>query len=826
MPETANSAMQSSYQIQPPGEFDFTNPEQWTKWIQRFERFRSASGMKSRDEEVQVSTFLYAMGEKSEDILTTFDLSDEDAKKYDCVKDKFENHFIKRRNTIFERAKFNTRKQEAAESVDAFITDLYCLAKHCNFGSLHDEMIRDRIVVGLLDSRLSEKLQMDSELTLEKAINATRQSELVKKQQSVVRGTEGSFITPKVVEAVHKGFREKKKGPTFVKKKLESTQSSMPSSNKCKRCGKSPGHIRSMCPAKDAKCLKCKKKGHFKVMCRSGGTEVDALGDSDESNTFLGVISTSDITNVGIDPWKIPIKVNGTEVLFKVDTGADVSVIPESYVKKLNVTVKHTNKVLTGPCKNQLSVCGSFGAQLNTGNKSADQVIYVVQGLRFPLLGRPAIEALNIVSVVQQVQISTDELYEKFPQVFDGLGKLDGEYHIDLKDDARPYAVTTPRRVPLPLMDRVKEELDKMEKQGVIARIDKPTDWCAPIVVVPKQNGKVRICVDFTKLNDCVRRERHILPSVEHILAQLDGGKVFSKLDANSGFYQIQLSKQSAELTTFITPFGRFYFNRLPFGITSAPEYFQRRMSEKLAGLKGTLCMMDDILITGKTQEEHDQRLMAALDRIKESGITLNKGKCEFSKDKVTYLGQVVSSSGIKPDPEKVRAILDTKDPKNTSEVRQFLGMVNQLGKFSSNLSDLTKPLRDLLSTKSNWHWGPAQAKAFAEVKKELSNPDTILAYYEANRETIVSADASSFGLGAILLQKQSDMNWRPVAYHSRALTEVEQRYAQIEKEALAVTWACERFRDYLLGKQFQIQTDHKPLVPLLGSKDIDSLPP
>ena len=153
MPETANSAAQSSYQIQPPSEFEFANPEQWTKWIQRFERFRSASGLKSRDEEVEVSTFLYAMGEKSENILTAFDLTDEDAKKYDLVKEKLENHFIKRRDTVFERAKFNTRKQEAAESVDAFIIDLYCLAKHCNFGSLHDEMIKDRIVVGLLDSR-------------------------------------------------------------------------------------------------------------------------------------------------------------------------------------------------------------------------------------------------------------------------------------------------------------------------------------------------------------------------------------------------------------------------------------------------------------------------------------------------------------------------------------------------------------------------------------------------------------------------------------------------------------------------------------------------
>ena len=145
-----------------------------------------------------------------------------------------------------------------------------------------------------------------------------------------------------------------------------------------------------------------------------------------------------------------------------------------------------------------------------------------------------------------------------------------------------------------------------MEQLGVISKVDEPTDWCAGMVVVPKQDSKACICVDLTKLNESVHRERHILPSVDHTLAQLGGAKVFTKLDANSGFSQIELSKESALLTTFITPFGRFCFNRLPFGITLAPEYFQKRMSEILSGLEGVVCMVDDVLVHGRTQEEHD----------------------------------------------------------------------------------------------------------------------------------------------------------------------------------------------------------------------------
>ena len=202
------------------------------------------------------------------------------------------------------------------------------------------------------------------------------------------------------------------------------------------------------------------------------------------------------------------------------------------------------------------------------------QQIYVVQNLSRALLGRPAIQALNVVVLIEPVQ--GDKVVEQFPELFKGLGKLKDSYKIKLREEATPFALTTPRRVPIPLLPKVKDELQRMETMGVITKIDEPTEWCAGMVVVPKRGGKVRICVDLTKLNESVCRERHILPSVEQTLAQIGGAKHFTKLDANSGYWQIELDPESAKLTTLITPFGRFCFNRLPFGITSAPEHFQR----------------------------------------------------------------------------------------------------------------------------------------------------------------------------------------------------------------------------------------------------------
>ena len=201
---------------------------------------------------------------------------------------------------------------------------------------------------------------------------------------------------------------------------------------------------------------------------------------------------------------------------------------------------------------------------------------------------------------------------------------------------------------------------------------------------------------------------------MDDTLAQLSGAKRFTKLDANSGFWQIP--EKSCHLTTFVTPFGRFCFNKMPFGISSAPEHFQKRMNEIIHGLPGVLCLMDDVLVYGSNTHEHDTHLHAVLTRIQNAGITLNKNKCEFAKNSITFLDHVINSEGVSPDPNKTSAVSSMKQPANVSELRRFLGMVNQLDKFSPNIAGFSQPLRELLSAKTVWAWGPNQTEAFNKL--------------------------------------------------------------------------------------------------------------
>ena len=709
---------------------------------------------------------------------------------------------------------------------------LYSLAENCEYGAMEEEMIRDRLVVGIRDTALSEKLQMDSALTLESAKKLIRQREAVHEQQRALKGGDSSVDAIRPQRPAHSNPRnasrhhnrgnadDRRDHARSTRGHTQFKQRYSHPGGKCGRCG-GEQHPRDKCPARDAQCHNCQRRGHFSTQCRRKTVSTLQEGDTVDS-AFLDTVS-SERKNT----WFSNITISGKEMPFKLDTGAEVTAVSKKTWQMLGEpALQPPNKQLYGPAQQPLEVLGHFRGHLSYRGREATHPVFVVNNLNTNLLGLPSISTLHLAVRMDALDVPTtaDIIKRKFSKVFHGLGNLGDEYDIKLQPDAKPYALFTPRHVPLPLRPKVAEELDRMEKAGVISKVSEPTPWCAGMVVVPKKSGTVRICVDLKPLNQSVLREVHPLPKVDETLAQLAGAKIFTKLDANSGFWQIPLSQPSRLLTTFITPMGRYCFNKLPFGISSAPEHFQRRMSELLLGLQGVQCQMDDILVFGRDQAEHNARLEAVLRRIEEAGVTLNPEKCEFSKDKLTFLGHVINSNGIQADPEKTEAIRNMLPPTSVPELRRFMGMVNQLGKFTPNLAELTQPLRELLSKSRAWIWGPPQAKAFKLVKEELSKPTT-LALYDPAAPTKISADASSHGLGAVLLQ-QTDGAWKPVAYASRSMSDTEHRYAQIEKEALATTWACEKFANFILGKHIQIETDHKPLVPLLGIKHLDTLPP
>ena len=818
--------------LDPPPNFEFNKPDEWSRWKRRFEQYRSASGLTAKDEACQISTLLYCMGEDAEDVLTATAISNADRAKYSEVIKKFDDFYKVRTNVIYERARFNRRNQQPGETIDQYITVLHRLADTCNYpADLKSEMIRDRLVVGILDTAVSQKLQLDSALDLAKAMKYCRQGEAVKEQQSDLRGASKS--NPIVVDELRRDQRRTARKPYQQGRGSSKPGGAKQGANErlCKRCGGKNHPKGGNCPAKEAICHRCNHKGHYSAQCFSK-TVAETLVENEEfsldaSSVTIGTVSGKEQTS-----WTVDLLVQEhSQVKFKIDTGAEVTVISEKDYQSLHQGAKLEKPKLKlyGPTRQALNTIGRTKLKITKQSTSVSttQYVYVVRDLKVNLLGLPAVTALNLVARVDSTisnETSSLDPKARYPSLFTGLGTMGEEYHIRLKKDAKPQALFAPRNVPIPLRDKVEEGLRRMEQLGVIEPVHDPTPWCAGMVVVPKSSGAVRICVDLKPLNESVLRETHPMPSVDDTLAQLSGATVFSKVDANSGFWQIPLAADSCHLTTFITPMGRFCFKKLPFGISSAPELFQKRMSQILTGLKGVICHIDDVLIFGSNQAEHDDRLCAVLDRLSETGVTLNGDKCVFGQSQIKFLGHLIDKDGIRSDPDKVAAITKLDPPSNITQLRRLTGMINQLGKFSPNLSELSKPLRELLSPKKAWTWGPDQTRAFEEIKKELTRP-TVLALYNPRAPTKVSADASSFGLGAVLLQ-QSDQEWRPVAYASRSMTDTETRYAQIEKEALATTWSCEKFSNYLLGQRFQIETDHKPLVPLLSTKRLDSLPP
>ncbi|XP_062700623.1 uncharacterized protein K02A2.6-like [Aedes albopictus] len=492
---------------------------------------------------------------------------------------------------------------------------------------------------------------------------------------------------------------------------------------------------------------------------------------------------------------------------------------------------KEVSKVFKAYGGNELPVIGAFTAIVQLGDHSRPAEFYVVQGSGKILIGRDTATEMGVLKIstsVNKVDAGPPATAENQPSTTverpsnineppsSHLGTIK-DVIVDIPINPEVTPVIQPyRRIPVALENLVDRKIDELLAQGVIEKVNEPSKWVSPMVVVPKGDD-VRICVDMRRANEAVARENHPLPTIEDFLPHLAKAKVFSRLDVKNAFHQVEISQKSREITTFITRRGLYRYTRLMFGINCAPELFQKMMEQILCGCEGCVNFIDDVIVFGADQEEHDARLQMVLRRMSDMNVLLNNSKCVYGVTELKFLGHFLSDNGITPDSDKLESIKNFREPKTAEETRSFLGLVNYVGKFIPNLATLTEPLRQLTRHQSKFVWNREHQTAFEELKRHLMNPCT-LGYFDGDDRTQLIADASPVGLGAVLIQI-NDKGPRIISYASRSLTDVEKRYAQIEKEALALVWAVERFHYYLFGRSFDLITDHKPLEAIFGPK-------
>lgn len=370
------------------------------------------------------------------------------------------------------------------------------------------------------------------------------------------------------------------------------------------------------------------------------------------------------------------------------------------------------------------------------------------------------------------------------------------------------------------------ERLRKMESKGIIERADKDNHIVtsvSPLVLVPKGGKDFRIVVDYREVNKAIVREPYPLPSLERIWSEIPskGGQLkFTKLDLSDAFFHIELHEDVRHLTTFMTANGLMRFRRLPFGLSCAPELFQKVMERLLINCKGVIVYLDDILIFGSDQEELNLRVSKVHDVLTKNNLTINTKKSMYNQSSIDFLGFTIDGTGILPTEAKITDIKYFQRPKDVPELRSFLGVATFISPFIQNFSHKTKPLRDLL-TQAKFEWTEQHQTAFDDLKNTIENDLVKRGYFNENDKIILYTDASPWGLGAFLIQEDSiSQEKRIIACASKSLTETESRYPQLHREALAIVWAMERFSYYLLGRHFTLRSDSKALMFMLKHRE------
>ncbi|XP_056589597.1 uncharacterized protein K02A2.6-like [Triplophysa dalaica] len=585
----------------------------------------------------------------------------------------------------------------------------------------------------------------------------------------------------------------------------------------CYRCGGN-NHGPKDCRFAKEKCYKCGKIGHVKRVCRMKPQETghdrsrDAgkwgRGQQSRRANYLQEEDEEEQPEEAFTIYSIETPQPQVEYA-KIDAKKKVAELEKSFVSL---------KTYTGQSVN---VLGTTKVQVKHKGLTKELTAVVVAGAGPNLLGRSWLSELELswenVSKIKDSSEWLQDILRKHETVFkEELGTLRGaKAKIHVPRDAKPRFFRA-RSLPFAMREKVEAELERLLKDHIIEPV-KFAEWAAPVVPVVKPDGTVRLCGDYkVTINQESTLEQYPIPRLEDMFAVLAGGQKYSKLDMSHAYQQITLDENSKQYVTVNTHKGLFTYTRLPFGVSSSPAIFQRTMEGVLKGISKVTVYLDDILLTGRDDQEHLSILEQVLERLEDCGLRLKRGKCKFLEKEVNFLGHKVDATGIHPVPEKVQAVQDTMVPSSVSELKAYLGLLNFYNRFLPNLSTLLAPLHRLLKKEVKWSWKEEQEKAFKK-SKELLQSNNVLVHYDEKKDLILSCDASPYGVGAVLAHRMPDGAERPIGFVSRTLSMAEKNYSQLEKEGLAVVFGVKKFHKYLYGRKFVICTDHKPLLSLLN---------
>ncbi|XP_048244738.1 uncharacterized protein K02A2.6-like [Haliotis rufescens] len=558
---------------------------------------------------------------------------------------------------------------------------------------------------------------------------------------------------------------------------------------------------------------------------------IDDVSQEDENNEYgLFKVETQHAQNGlsgkrhRVEPYLIEVLVNGKKLTMEIDTGAATSVISSSTFHSVwkegddRPKLSETNAILRSYNRERIPIVGTTDVQVNYGNQSATLPLTVVEGDGENLLGRDWLQAIRLDwgKILNVRNEGLQDILNSYSDVFqDDIGEFkDQKVTIEITSNVPRFYKH--RNVAYALRQKVDDELERLEKQGIIKPVQY-SDWAAPIVPVVKSNGNIRICGDYKlTVNKVARTNVYPIPLIEDLFASLSGGKTFTKLDLSQAYQQLTLDEESQKLTTINTHRGLYQYQHLPFGISTAPAVFQRTMECLLKDIPHVCVYLDDILVTGASEQEHLENMKEVLSRLSKAGLRLNAQKCKFMVGSVEYLGHKIDAQGLHPLDEKVKAIVSAPAPCNVAELKSFLGLVQYYQRFLPNLATTLAPLHRLLRKEVTWSWGAQQKKAFNMVKGHLSSCD-LLTHYDPHKKLVLACDASPYGVGAVLSHQSDDGVEKPIAFASRSLSQAEKNYSQLDREALAIIFGTKKFHQYIYGRSFALLSDHKPLESIFS---------